>query len=544
MGGLFVGTLISFALLMKARGDGNPFSLFRRSTLGQHKSRQNRFIIIDTSSGQSIPLDTPEGINNNSGSFHLRSERDADSGIDDGIFKGSGTTAMLVLRAVAGIAWFLVARSVTSKIISAGEKMVDGLISKSSFVPDHVLPFLHPNVTLNSYESEIAAAVIDPNSIQGDINRIGGLHDVKVAVWECIQDLLLSNEDRVVTSRSHMQLFAPVSGILLFGPPGCGKTLMAKSMAKRAGLPMLHVTPSLLLRKWVGDTSLLTRALFTLSQKIAPCILFIDEMDSLLRTRSDQELSVDRNLKTEFMQLWDELVQCDARVVIIGATNRPQDLDSAIQRRFERSFLVGYPTDKGARVEVLKAILSEVQVAQDFDWEAAAKLTEGYSPSDMHALCKAAAAVPLREYHRGRLRRRLRSSRLGMTVENGTAPSVGGKNNYGEHPPSQNEKAEPRVNTHADRALETPQATEGPPSTASRLRALTLDDLHDAAQTVFPTEWSAQSYEEVSGEAALWRGNQTRPERDGVGEEAQSNSGWNNELDPWFSWSLDSDDCD
>ena len=99
--------------------------------------------------------------------------------------------------------------------------------------------------------------------------------------------------------------------------------------------------PSTLLRKWVGDTSQLTRALFTLCHKLQPCILFIDEMDGLFRSRREDDSTVDRQVKTEFMQLWDELSRSSkSRVLVIGATNRPQDLDAAIQRRFERSYRI------------------------------------------------------------------------------------------------------------------------------------------------------------------------------------------------------------
>jgi len=96
------------------------------------------------------------------------------------------------------------------------------------------------------------------------------------------------------------------------------------------------------------------------------------------------------------MQLWDDLIRDGSDVLIIGATNRPQDLDPAVQRRFERSFLIA-PPDELSRREVLRKILKEVELAKTFDFALCAKLTEGYSASDLTALCKAAAAIPLTE---------------------------------------------------------------------------------------------------------------------------------------------------
>ena len=130
-------------------------------------------------------------------------------------------------------------------------------------------------------------------------------------------------------------------GILLYGPQGCGKSALAKALAKSGNIPMLSISPSLLLRKYVGETSQLTRAIFSLAFKIQPCILFIDEMDSLFRERFDDDNVVHRNLKTEFMCFWDQITSSKSLITVIGATNRPQELDSAVQRRFERSYLIG-----------------------------------------------------------------------------------------------------------------------------------------------------------------------------------------------------------
>ncbi len=199
-------------------------------------------------------------------------------------------------------------------------------------------------------------------------------------------------------------LLRPVQGVLLYGPPGCGKTALTRSLGRKRALPIVQISPSTLLRKWVGDTSQLTKAIFTLCHKLQPCILFIDEMDGLFRSRREDDNAVDRQVKTEFMQLWDGLSRsADSRVLVIGATNRPQDLDAAIQRRFERSYLVSMP-DERARSSIIRKLLrgGDVQTGPYFDVKACAAMTAGYSPSDIVNLLKTAACIPLRELQRDR----------------------------------------------------------------------------------------------------------------------------------------------
>jgi len=194
-------------------------------------------------------------------------------------------------------------------------------------------------------------------------------------------------------------------GVLLYGPPGTGKTMLVRALANTVNARFLCVTPSTLLRKYVGETNINVRALFTLASKISPCIIFIDEMEGLFRERSGSgsggggdEHEVNRELKTEFMQLWDG-VQGSAsnnNVLVIGATNRPFDVDSAFLRRMPRSFLVGLP-DYSSRVSILNKMLVHVPLEEGFDIEGIARVTEGYTPSDIKEVLRTSALTPLRE---------------------------------------------------------------------------------------------------------------------------------------------------
>eukprot|EP00981_Chlorochromonas_danica_P008522 scaffold2208_cov170-Ochromonas_danica.AAC.6 len=120
-----------------------------------------------------------------------------------------------------------------------------------------------------------------------------------------------------------------------------------------------------------------------------PMVIFVDEIDALFRSRFADDCAVERHLKTEFMQLWDGLATTEADVLIIGATNRPQDLDPAVQRRFERSFLLSLP-DEESRLDIFRKALASVPKEKGFDFSLCSRLTEGYASSDIAMVCKAA----------------------------------------------------------------------------------------------------------------------------------------------------------
>ena len=506
---------IGLILIIIGLSEGkNLFDRVKNRFSNTKNEDKQRYFIFDSQTGVSKPFQQSKVAPNSDSNYNLdinfddfASHHRNKYGMNRYYDSSLSSNQELILKIAGGIAWLFVTNAIWKRVVSFGEKFLE-INSLHPTLPSNIVPFLAPNTTLNNYEIEISSAVIDPASIVEDVTSVGGLKDVKYALWDCVKTSI-NHDHNNHNNNNNQRLLNPVSGVLLYGPPGCGKTLLAKAVAKRASMPIIHVTPSLLLRKWVGESSLLTKAIFTLAKKLQPCILFIDEMDALLRSRFDQEMSVDRNLKTEFMQLWDGLVNEGARVMVVGASNRPQDLDAAIQRRFERSFLIALPNHK-SRIEVLKVILRGVSIDYDFDWNYAATLTQGYTPSDLQALCKAAASIPIQEAYRRRKKRQRKELNERKRTGTGIGRSVNGStiNNNNNHNKqimeeivinkSKENKKNEMNNNDSNKEEEKDYSTGNSGSILDEMRPLTINDLKIASNSVFPTQWSAASYGQVS----------------------------------------------
>ncbi|XP_043095868.1 LOW QUALITY PROTEIN: spastin [Puntigrus tetrazona] len=193
-------------------------------------------------------------------------------------------------------------------------------------------------------------------------------------------------------------LRAPARGLLLFGPPGNGKTMLAKAVAMESNATFFNISAASLTSKYVGEGEKLVRALFAVARELQPSIIFIDEIDSLLCERREGEHDASRRLKTEFLIEFDGVQSSgDDRVLVMGATNRPQELDEAVLRRFAKRIYVALPTEE-TRLKLLKNLLSKHRnTLSQKELSQLARMTEGYSGSDLTSLAKDAALGPIRE---------------------------------------------------------------------------------------------------------------------------------------------------
>lgn len=237
----------------------------------------------------------------------------------------------------------------------------------------------------NEYERKLLSRVVDPYKVQGSFK------DVRAPplTIESLQSLISLPLIRPDLFKKGILKKNFIPGVLLFGPPGTGKTMLAKAVAKDSGSRMLDIQASDVYDMYVGQGEKNVKAIFSLARKLSPCVVFIDEVDSLMNKRgSDYSSKSHREIINQFMVEWDGLSSNNQGVIVMAATNRPFDLDDAVLRRMPRRILVDLPNEKD-RAEILKILLKDDN--HNISIQDLAKKTEHYSGSDLKNVCVTAA---------------------------------------------------------------------------------------------------------------------------------------------------------
>jgi len=190
----------------------------------------------------------------------------------------------------------------------------------------------------------------------------------------------------------------PPKGVLLHGPPGCGKTLLARAVANESDANFFSINGPEIMSKFYGESEARLREIFQQAEKNAPAIIFIDELDAIAPKREEVTGEVERRVVAQLLALLDGLTS-RGNVIVIGATNRPNALDPALRRpgRFDREIEIGIP-DKQGRYEILQIHTRGMPLAKDVDLRKLAEITHGYTGADLAALCRETAMKALRRY--------------------------------------------------------------------------------------------------------------------------------------------------
>lgn len=293
---------------------------------------------------------------------------------------------------------------VNGKVVVKSTTGPNFIVNTSDYVAKEKI-VIGSRVALNKQTLAVMAVLpssVDPMVMGAEIiekpeisyEDIGGLEEQLREIKEAVEDPLLRPQ---LYKKVGIE---PPKGILLVGPPGTGKTMLAKAVAHQTNATFIRVVGSELVQKYIGEGARLVRELFDLARRKSPTIVFIDELDSIAAKRLEVATSGDREVQRTLVQLLAELDGFDhlGDVKIIGATNRPDIIDEALLRpgRFDRIIEIPVPVEN-ARVEIFRIHTKNMNIAKDVDLEALAAKCDGSTGADIKAICTEAGMFAIRD---------------------------------------------------------------------------------------------------------------------------------------------------
>ena len=236
------------------------------------------------------------------------------------------------------------------------------------------------------------AAATPPSDVS--LEDIGGIDEIIVRMKELLVRPLLYPE------RFHRMKVPLPKGILLHGPPGCGKTMLSRAVAAEIGLPFVEILGPSIVSGMSGESERGIRERFEEAKKAAPCIVFVDEIDAIAPKRDTSQSQMEKRIVAQLLVSMDELTRDqDKPVIVLATTNRPDSIDPALRRggRFDTEINIPVPNES-IREQILRAQMRESPVAEDVDFKLLAKLTAGFVGSDLHDLVGKAGSWQLSQY--------------------------------------------------------------------------------------------------------------------------------------------------
>ena len=285
-----------------------------------------------------------------------------------------------------------VRNKLTGYPINEGDEISVGVLGNSiDFVIKKIIPRTISRIERSTKVNVVAPTTVDERP-RVTYDEIGGLKEQINRLREIVELPL-----------RHPEVFAklgiePHSGILMYGSPGCGKTLIAKALASESAANFYIINGPEIVNKYYGETEARLRDIFKEAKETAPSIIFIDEIDAIAPKREEAFGDVEKRVVAQLLSLMDGMSD-RGNVIVLGATNRPESIDPALRRpgRFDREIEIGVPNAQG-RFEILGIHTRGMPLAQDIDLQELALELNGYTGADIKALCREAAMKALRRY--------------------------------------------------------------------------------------------------------------------------------------------------